>query len=352
VEEELHDWVEQPLLPRPTEAAPPGPLPGAIDKDQEEDLVYDEDDDEANNDESAPKSDNAPKGKRGQNLLWRLHEKFETKEEFDASEVKTEIETKYKQRKVRSTTFAEKVLFECHFERKRHYKKCPFKYQVNYSNSSDNVLVETVGEHEHEALADENVEQNRKYLKWTDEQTKVVLEGVKHNLDPTNIRRALKDSNLFLGIFPTLQQINNKIALVRKSLVNTKITMTADLRKVIETILEEPEDENEAFIVDYEIKDDEGEKNVRFHCTWTTKKMRRRINPVLAQGDATYRLNWMGFPVLVSGTSTTTGKFFPWAITLTTNENSNVWSSVELGLRLVEIRAWGGVAQDDAGRWR
>jgi len=24
VEEELHDWVEQPLLPRPTEAAPPG----------------------------------------------------------------------------------------------------------------------------------------------------------------------------------------------------------------------------------------------------------------------------------------------------------------------------------------
>jgi len=36
------------------------------------------------------------------------------------------------------------------------------------------------------------------------------------------------------------------------------------------------------------------------------------------------RLNWMGFPVLVSGTSTTTGKFFPWAITLTTNENLNV----------------------------
>ena len=56
--------------------------------------------------------------------------------------------------------------------------------------------------------------------------------------------------------------------------------------------------------------------------------MKRRINSVLAQGDATYRLNWQGFPVLVSGTSSTTGKFYPWAVTLTSKENSTVWSSV------------------------
>ena len=98
--------------------------------------------------------------------------------------------------------------------------------------------------------------------------------------------------NVFPDVFPTLEQINNKLAKVRKALVKTQITMTAELRTAIEDITEEPEDENEPFIVDYNITDDKGQDNVSFHCTWSTKKMKRRINSVLAQGDATYRLNW------------------------------------------------------------
>ena len=323
VQEELDEWEEEgggeeeELMSHSTQ-------PGAP---MEEELRYDEDDDAETEDVNTVKKAPKPNGKRGQNLKWRVYEKFESKEEFDASDVKTELETKFTQRKVRSTEFAEKVLFECEFARKER-KKCPVKYQVNHSNSSDDILVETVGEHDHDPLMDEDAEQNRNYLKWTAEQTKIVVEGVKHNLDPTNIRRALKDSNLFLGIFPSQRQLNNKIAMVRKSLVKNKITMTADLRKAVENNVKEPEDENEAFIVDYDIKDDEGEANVRFHITWSTKKMMRRINRELAQGDATYRINWRGFPVLVAGTSTSTGKFFPWSFTLTSKEDSSVWSSV------------------------
>ena len=315
VEGELQEWEE------------PATLPGPLEEEEEEGegLVYDEDEEPEN---IEPVTTKAPCGKRGKSLKWTVKEKFDTKEDFDMSEVKVEIETKFKPRKVRSTEYSEKALFECHFHRKTHYKSCPVKYQVNYSNSCDEVLVETVGDHEHTKEEDENTEQKRNYLKWTDEQSKIVLEGVKHNMDPTNIKRALKDSNLFTGIFPTLEQINNKIAKVRKLLVKTKITMTADLRTAIENITEEPDDENEPFIVDYKITDDEGQAKVSFHCTWSTKKMKRRINSELAQGDATYRLNWQGFPVLVSGTSSTTGKFFPWAVTLTSKENTAVWSSV------------------------
>ena len=66
----------------------------------------------------------------------------------------------------------------------------------------------------------------------------------------------------------------------------------------------------EVYVVDSDIKDDDG-KGVRFHIIFSTKKIKARMSSKLMQDDATYRLNWMGFPVFVSGRSSITDKFFP-----------------------------------------
>ena len=46
------------------------------------------------------------------------------------------------------------------------------------------------------------------------------------------------------------------------------------------------------------------------------------------QDDATYRLNWHGFPVFISGCSTPTGKFFPTHTTLQSHEDTRAYKNV------------------------
>lgn len=55
--------------------------------------------------------------------------------------------------------------------------------------------------------------------------------------------------------------------------------------------------------------------------------MEARISEGLLQDDATYRLTWMGFPVFVSGRSTTTGKFFRSHVTLSSHEDHKAWAT-------------------------
>ena len=105
------------------------------------------------------------------------------------------------------------------------------------------------------------------------------------------------------------------------------IVLTGDLREAIAEKTDTPVDDTEAFIVQHDVIDDEGEENVRFNITWTTKKMQARINEDLIQDDATYRLTWMGFPVFVSGRSTPTGKFFPSHVTLSSHEDDKAWAT-------------------------
>ena len=131
VEEELQEWEEV--------ATPPGAEEEAeeeVEKEMEE-LVYDEDDD---TEDIEPVTKKASSG-RGKNLKWTVCGKFASKIHFQISDVKAEIDRNFKPRKVRSTEYSEKALFECRFHRKTHFKSCPVKYQVNYSNSSDEVIV-------------------------------------------------------------------------------------------------------------------------------------------------------------------------------------------------------------------
>ena len=76
------------------------------------------------------------------------------------------------------------------------------------------------------------------------------------------IRRNLKESNLCSGTFLSVQQLSNKIANVKSKQIPQNVTTTADLREAVAKLSKEPEDDDEIFVVDSEVKD-EGE--VRFH---------------------------------------------------------------------------------------
>uniref|UniRef100_A0A915EBI9 MULE transposase domain-containing protein n=1 Tax=Ditylenchus dipsaci TaxID=166011 RepID=A0A915EBI9_9BILA len=60
-----------------------------------------------------------------------------------------------------------------------------------------------------------------------------------------------------------------------------------------------------------------------FCLTWTTQKLRRmqHLSKVI-QVDATYKLNWHGFPVMVCGFSDAEQHFFATHLALVSNENT------------------------------
>ena len=83
-----------------------------------------------------------------------------------------------------------------------------------------------------------------------------------------------------------------------------KISNTHDLRQRVAANLEVPEDELEGFVVDHEIDDEKEEEDPRFTIIFSTRKNLSKLrSDRVFQSDATYRLNWNGFPVFVGGKS-------------------------------------------------
>merc|ERR1740139_1184315 len=117
-------------------------------------------------------------------------------------------------RKARSTLHAERETFECKFARKKSFLSCNLKYRVNFDTSSFEITIEKSGDsHVHEKDPEYGQNGNPNYFKWTEEQTNVIIAGCKNELDPTVIKRNMKESNLFsAGNWPTPLQISNKIA--------------------------------------------------------------------------------------------------------------------------------------------
>ena len=103
-------------------------------------------------------------------------------------------------------------------------------------------------------------------------------------------------------------------------------------------MLDIPEDENEAYIASHEVLDENEAEDPRFFIIWTTKRLLQRTSSDLTQNDATYRLVWQGFPVFVSGVSTSTGKFHPTHCVLSSHEDTYAWSASYKFLRDVAMK--------------
>ena len=56
--------------------------------------------------------------------------------------------------------------------------------------------------------------------------------------------------------------------------------------------------------------------------------MLNRVNIDIIQDDATYRLNWHGYPFFVSGVSTSCGQFFPTYVSLSSHEDAQAWKVI------------------------
>jgi len=175
-------------------------------------------------------------------------------------------------------------------------------------------------------------DQEHSVFKWTVAQNNIIEQCLKvqKNSKPNYIKRLLKKSNAFGLRQPTQLQLYNKIATVKKKLSPSEnILNTFQLRQKISECVDIPESEVKGYIPYWEIIDENEKEEPRFCVVFSTVKNQRKLNSSrILQSDATYRINWMGFPMIVIGTSSSTGKFSALSAVIASNEDTEGWSSI------------------------
>ena len=102
------------------------------------------------------------------------------------------------------------------------------------------------------------------------------------------------------------------------------------MRQKIESHLQVPDNDIEGYIPYYSIQDDvENNDQTRFCVIFSTKRLISLLSKSeVLHIDATYRLNWQGYPVMIVGVSSATGKFFGSMSVLSSHEDSEAWSEI------------------------
>ena len=287
---------------------------------------------------------------RGPDKDWVEVSRFPNAEEFEGSDIAKTLKKDFSRRKNREFDYADVQMYECKYSRKVGYKPCPLKMRISFLSHNSQVVVERleeVGEHEHEEDVESHGQSSSNY-RWTEEMTKIISEHIYEK--PNRILRRLKETNVFVGRnVPSKQQLYNKIAATKKNILPSKtVRNTHELRENIADYLAVPESEIEAFVPYHEIVDDDDSKPPRFIVIFSTKKNLSRLkSDRVLQTDATYRLNWQGFPVWVvgkfaclncfiiiickcyiAGTSSPTGRFFGSCAILASHEDSETWAAI------------------------
>ena len=238
---------------------------------------------------------------RGKDVNWVEVYRFATHE----SEIGKKIADEFTVRKDREFEYADVKIHHCKFSRRVGFKPCPWNFKVSFLAHSSDVVVETndgLEHHIHEV--DEEYNQNPgAVFKWTDEMNKIIKNSEMNHNKPNKTLRLLNEANVFISRRPTKIQLYNKCAAIRKTL-NPTINMvnTHQMRQKIQEVLNVPESEVEGFVPFWEIDDENDNKEPRFCVIFATKKSQATLSSIdFLQPDATYRLNWMGFPVFVFG---------------------------------------------------
>ena len=239
---------------------------------------------------------------RGKDIEWIEVERFATAKDFKESQKKRKLDKEFTRRKARSFEYGDVEDYVCKFERKVGYLGCPVKYKVTYTSTSSSVTVEcnmTNETHNHEKDLEHG--DNGNYFRWTTEQTEIIKLNI-HN-KPLEILRCLEEANAFGAQKPTKQQLYNKTANLKKlAYPYQNILNTHDLRQRVSANLKVPEDDVEGYVVYSNIDDENEDEEPRFTIIFSTNKNLDKLRSErVLQTDATYRLNWHGYPVFIVG---------------------------------------------------
>lgn len=117
---------------------------------------------------------------------------------------------------------------------------------------------------------------------------------------------------------PSTSKMNNFLANLRRQKYGQATLSLSELRNVLQSSTNVPDNMDDAYVVDFNINDD-GNAKMKFFVTSKTL-LRNAVDTKLVCADTNYKLLWQGFPVHITGTVDINKKFHPFGISVTDTE--------------------------------
>lgn len=171
-----------------------------------------------------------------------------------------------------------------------------------------------------------NIDKSEKVKFISKEMKRMVVSCHESRMTPKyiiiHIDNLRKNDNLFLNeSTPNVQQIHYIIRAHKES-HNPKMLFLGELIDWCEKNMAVPDDEDEPFVVGFEHSSEEGKLD--FKIVVSTKRLLSHCaNEKQMCADATYKLNWNGFPFMVIGTVDRMRKFQPLCFALCVGETTD-----------------------------
>jgi hypothetical protein len=209
-----------------------------------------------------------------------------------------------------------------------------------YHADNDNVsLYKTEADHDH---PDEKV-------RGIDDDVKKCIEELYTDgiMKPKQIIRALQTRNL--NMLTTIQ-IKNFLVQFKKKKYGAHVVSLGELEQWCENNLQIPTEENKLFVVSYQViygdeeysddedTEDDGSNKFRIFISSIRLLHIASISSHM-HADATYKLVWQGFPVLIIGTTDMNKAFHPFGLAICSNEKTKdfqfIFNNIQLGMQKI-----------------
>jgi len=210
-----------------------------------------------------------------------------------------------------------KVYYRCNRVKFRG-KQCSASIYLYYPNDSNKVvLFRSTSEHDHTESDERKV--------FSEEAKQIIVELFDLRLKPKKIYELLQDRNYKIS----RNQVNNYLTHLRRKKLGPSTLSLGELEALCSRRSTMPECEDESFVVSYIVSyedDDDNDDDViedgnKFRFFLSTKRLLTTASSsTRLHADATYKLNWQGFPVLVIGTSDYNRKLHPFGLAVCTDE--------------------------------
>ena len=231
-----------------------------------------------------------------------------------------------------------RVYYRCR-KAKRRGPQCSSSISLLYHADSDKVtMYKTETDHDHNDDEVYGIDQNVKQC--IDELYK---DGI---VKPKLIVRALQSRGLKV---PTYAQLSNYLVYYKRKKHGSHTISLGELHQWCQDHSNVPLDENQAFVVSYRIvyddeyEDDEDvdDTDGRVFRLFLSSVRLLRIGSVASHicADATYKLVWQGFPVLVVGTTDLNKAFHPLGLAICSNEKMKdfefIFNTLQVGMQKI-----------------
>ncbi|CAF1167498.1 unnamed protein product [Adineta ricciae] len=272
------------------------------------------------------------KTKKRQKKYW-----FKQAEFSNADEAQASVELTWSKHYTNRSDTGRKVYYRCKKSKLRGPQCRASIYLLYYADSDKVSMYKTEDVHDHD-----------------EQEIRGINESVKRSIQelfndgitkPKQIIRALQARNVTI---PSLIKIKNYLAQYKKKKFGSYIISLGELEEWCKMNLDVPVDENKSFVVSYQIiyegEDNEGddddeditENKFRIFISslrlLTIASMSSHIN-----ADATYKLIWQGYPVLIIGTTDLNKVFHPFGLAICSNEKTKdfefIFKSVQVGMQ-------------------